>query len=87
MLATLRALSGKKPLKLKGCHTLTVSALMARGAVKLHPRPGFIQVELTDSGIDLLNWAEHAKLRDYRTEALPTVQEFKHKKPTREAGV
>ena len=79
MLSALRAL-GSKPLKLKGCHTLTLSALMARGAAKLVPKPGFIQVEVTDSGIDLLNWADNAHLRDYKTDALPAVQDMKRRK-------
>lgn len=79
MIAILNSL-GEHPLKLKKCHTLTVSALMARGAIKLHLKSGFIQVELTDSGIDLLNWAQHAKLRDYKTDTLPTVQSMKHSK-------
>ena len=71
---------GSGELKLKVCHTLTLAALMARGATKLIPKQGFVQVELTDAGIDLLNWATGAKLRDYKTDALPTVQEMKHRK-------
>jgi hypothetical protein len=53
---------------------------MSRGAIKLNPKSGFVQVELTGAGIDLLNWAAYAKLRDYKTDSLPTVQGLKHRK-------
>lgn len=80
MLAMLRAV-GTKPMRLLVCHTLTLSALMARGAVLLFPTRGWVEVRLTDAGIDLLNWADNAKLRDYKTDALPAVQEMKHNNP------
>jgi len=68
-----------KTVKVRQCHTLTLSALLARGAVYFVPRKGFVQVELTVSGNNLLRWARTAKLVDYRTTALPDVQKIKEK--------
>lgn len=79
MIALLQAIDAK-PVRVTACHTLTLAALLARGAVAFKVSKGRIDVIMTDAGIDLYNWLLTADVRDYKTKALPEAQTIKTRK-------